>query len=276
MFLLGYNTNGFAHHRIEDACAILGELGFRSVALTIERSLLEAMDAGSVRRAADSLRPIFERNQLSVTVETGSRFFLNPRIKHQPTLISADRVGREQRINFLKACIDLAAEIGAESVSLWSGSADEAAEENTLRDRLLGGLREVMDHARTCNVRMSFEPEPGMFIDTMAKYRRLHDDVGDPLFGLTLDLGHVHCLDDGDLAAHILEWREKLWNVHIEDMRRGVHDHLMFGDGDMQFAPIFAALREIAYSGPIHVELSRHSHDAVEVARKSFLFLSRF
>jgi sugar phosphate isomerase/epimerase len=61
--------------------------------------------------------------------------------------------------------------------------------------------------------------------------------------------------------------------VHLEDMRRGVHDHLMFGEGEIDFAPVFAALRDIGYGGGVHVELSRHSHDAVNTARRALAFL---
>ena len=275
MLRLGYNTNGFAHHRFEDACEILAEIGYGSIALTVERDLLDPPTSHGVDAAAKRLLPILNRHQLRVTIETGSRFILDPRRKHQPNLLSADPTARAIRIDFLKACVELAAKIGAESVSLWSGAPDDA-DEGVLQKRLVAGLRELLAYARRLSVRLSFEPEPGMFIDTMSKFERLHDELSDSLFGLTLDVGHIHCLGDGDPAQHIRRWREKLWNVHIEDMRRGVHEHLMFGEGDMEFESVFAALREVGYSGPIHVELSRHSHNAVEVAGKSFDFLNNF
>ena len=33
-----------------------------------------------------------------------------------------------------------------------------------------------------------------------------------------------------------------LVHVQIEDMRRGVHEHLEFGEGEIDFAPVLAAL----------------------------------
>jgi sugar phosphate isomerase/epimerase len=125
-------------------------------------------------------------------------------------------------------------------------------------------------------VRLAFEPEPGMLIATMADFAELLEHVDSPLLGLTIDIGHLQCVEDVNrepLSAHIRRWRERLYNVHIEDMRRGVHDHLRFGDGEIDFGPVIAALREIGYTGGLHVELSRHSHLAPEVVRESYRFL---
>ena len=115
-----------------------------------------------------------------------------------------------------------------------------------------------------------------MFIDTMDKFAELHGKVNRPNFGLTLDVGHLHCNGELPIGDHIRRWQQWLWNVHIEDMKRGVHDHVMFGEGEIDFADVFRALKEVGYKHGVYVELSRHSHDAVETARKSIEFLRGF
>lgn len=271
--LLGYNTNGFAHHDLPDALALISEIGYAGVALTLERHQLNPADRSGVATGVAQLQPLLERSALAVTVETGSRFILDPRRKHQPTLISRSSDDRQRRIEFIKAAIDIAHELSASCVSLWSGVSDDGADRPELWDRLTGSLNELLEHAARRNARLAFEPEPGMFIDTMERFQTLHSAIDHPLFGLTLDVGHIHCLGDGDMATHAGKWRDKLWNVHIEDMKRGTHEHLMFGEGEMCFDDTFAALRDIEYSGPINVELSRHSHNAVEAAIQSYKFL---
>lgn len=276
---LGYNTNGFAHHGIADALEIIAEIGYQSVAVTLEPEILKPTQRSSAAQAAAVLRPLIERHNLSVTIETGARFILDPRRKHWPTLLSGKQDDRRRRIDFLKVAIDIAGELSADSVSLWSGRHDEDESglgEEEMYARLTDGLSEILQHAQSRNVRLAFEPEPDMFIDTMVRFERMMDTINHPFLGLTLDVGHIHCLGDGDVAVHVSRWRDRLWNVHIEDMRVGVHEHLALGDGEINFPPIFAALGDIAYAGPVHVELSRHSHDAVNIARQSFEFLHSF
>jgi len=274
--ILGYNTNGFAHHRLEDAAEILAEIGYASLAVTLERDFFDPPDHRGVAQAVARLNEVRRRTGMRLTIETGARFILDPRRKHQPTLLSEDRAERALRSDFLRAAVDIAAGVEAESVSLWSGALEETAEHASRFDLLAGEVSALANYANERGVRLSFEPEPGMLIETMEQFSRLHDALGRANFGLTLDVGHVHCLSDGDAADQIRQWSGCLWNVHVEDMRRGVHEHLMFGEGEMRFTPIFDALREIEYQGPVHVELSRHSHDAVSAARRAVEFLAPY
>jgi sugar phosphate isomerase/epimerase len=112
-----------------------------------------------------------------------------------------------------------------------------------------------------------------MLIDTMQTFEQLLQRVDDPSLQLTLDIGHLHCQGETPIADVIRRWKSRLVNVHLEDMRTGVHEHLMLGDGEIDFPPVLRALAEVGYTGGIYVELSRHSHVGPEAARKAFEFL---
>jgi sugar phosphate isomerase/epimerase len=270
--LLGYNTNGFAHHRLEDALHIVADLGYQSVALTLDYHALNPFDDDLPRQLA-AVKKILYPCGLRCVIETGARFLLNPRDKHQPTLVSPTAEGRARRLDFLSRAVDVARELGAAAVSFWSGSLRDEAPEDVWMDRLRDSCLRLCDKAATAGVRLAFEPEPGMAVDAMGRFAALFSAVGHPAFGLTLDVGHLHCLGEDPIEGHLRRWRDVLWNVHIEDMRRGFHEHLMFGEGEIEFGPVLGTLKEIGYAGGVHVELSRHGHDAVETARRALAFL---
>ena len=274
---LGYNTNGFAHHRLDDAVAILAELGYGGVALTLDVHHLDPYAPDVTRRMGDFGRRLHGAG-LRCVVESGARFLLDARRKHQPTLLSPDGAGRERRLTFLEDCIAYAGrgDLEADAVSFWSGAATDDASPSALMARLVEGCRQLADFAAVNDVRLAFEPEPGMFVDTMDKFAELHAKVSHPAFGLTVDVGHLVCNGELPVSRHLVAWKDWLWNVHIEDMRAGVHDHLMFGEGEVDFADVFAGLRAANYTGMVSVELSRHSHDAVTTARRAKAFLDPF
>jgi len=251
--VLGYNTNGFAHHTLRDALDVIAETGYRSVGFTVDVHH-QPYPGLALDLQARSLRPV---------IETGARFWLDPRKKHSPTLFQGGR-----RVEFLVECIELAVELGASCVSLWSGRGDDW-------EPLLANLERVCDRADAAGVDLGFEPEPGMFIATMADYDELKRRLDHPRLKLTLDVGHVHCLEDEAPADVIGRYAQDLVNVHLDDHRRGRHEHLMFGEGEMDFDPILDALAALPGEVPATVELSRHSHDAVETARRAFTCLSR-
>jgi sugar phosphate isomerase/epimerase len=271
--LLGYNTNGFAHHDPYEAVELLADIGYRSVALTLDHGPLNPYDVDFYRNAK-RMRQLLDRYGMRSVIETGARFLLDPRVKHEPTLVSEEPAGRRRRVEFICRAIDAAAQLKSDCVSLWAGVVRDRLDDEAILERLVAGLREVVDYASDREVAVGFEPEPGMAIDTMASFERLCGRLERPQLCLTLDVGHLHCLGETPIAGQIRRFAPRLVNVHIEDMRAGMHEHLMFGEGEIDFPPVLKALADVGYAGGIHVELSRHSHMAPEAARRAFEFLS--
>ena len=269
---LGYNTNGMAHHGLFDAIRLLAEIGYGGVAITIDHGVLAPCDGGVGEQIVE-LRRLLDTLTMHSVIETGARFLLDPRQKHEPTLISPDPQARMRRVAFYKHAIDCAAELGSDCVSLWSGRLRDGASPAEAMDRLVEGLGETLDYAQRRKVVVGFEPEPGMLVDSMESYVSLLERIDRQDFRLTLDLGHLRCQGEKPAAEIIRRWSPRLVNVHIEDMRTGVHEHLMFGQGEMDFPPIIEALAEAGYRGGVYVELSRHSHMAPQAARQVMEFL---
>jgi sugar phosphate isomerase/epimerase len=220
------------------------------------------------------MRRLLERLDITSVIETGARFLLDPRHKHEPTLVSPTAEARARRVDFLQRCVQIARELKSDAVSFWSGIVRDNASRSEAFDRLAEGCRSVIDFAAPLDVRLAFEPEPGMLVQTFDDCRELLSRADGPGFGLTVDIGHVHCIESMTIADSLTAWKDRIFNIHIEDMKRGIHDHLRFGEGTIDFPPVFEALKAIHYTGPVNVELSRHSHMAPEAMRESFEFLS--
>jgi L-ribulose-5-phosphate 3-epimerase len=280
VFQLGYNTNGLAHHRLDEALEGLATLGYRGVAITPDAGTLDPyrLRPGEARGIAERAREL----RLSLAVETGARFLLDPRRKHRPSLLedSADERGR--RIDFLRRSIDLATELGAGVVSIWSGVApggergdSGAAAPSELWERLAQGVLAALDHARTRGVRLSFEPEPGMFVERPSGFLELRRRLGVRAteLGLTLDVGHLLVTGDLPVAEQIRSLSPFLTHVHLDDIRGGVHEHCMFGSGDLDLGATLRALKETGYVGMAAVELSRDSHRGLQAAEEAYAHL---
>ena len=258
----GYVSNGLSDHRLEDALELLAENGYAGVALTLDHIHFDPL-APRLRARAARLRAELEALGLACVVETGARFVLDPRRKHFPTLVSD---GRQRRVDLLCTAVDVAAELGAPVVSMWSGAVAPDEDPQRAWDLLVEGCERVLAHAQAAGVTLAFEPEPGMLVEQLADYEELQRRLGNPrALGLTLDIGHIVCLEPMSVTDCVRRGAPTLAHVHIEDMRRGVHEHLMFGEGELDLEEALRALGDVGYEGLVAVELSRHSHAAHEI-----------
>ena len=267
----GYGTNGFANHRLEDALAVIADLGYEGVALTLDHDHLDPF-APELPRRVEALAARLDRLGLAVVIETGARYLLDPRRKHAPTLLDDEPAAR---LDFLRRAVDIGADLGAEAVSFWAGVRPSPVSRGLAWDRLVRGCAEVVEAADAAGVRLGFEPEPGMLVETLDDWFALRGKLGAPgCFGLTLDIGHCRCVEPLPVADCVTKAGPYLVNVQIDDMRRDVHEHLEFGSGEVDFPAALRALAETGYRGLTAVELPRHSHAAPAVARTSLAFLT--
>jgi sugar phosphate isomerase/epimerase len=254
-----YNTNGLQNHRLEHAIALLADTGYDGVALTLDIHHLDPY-APDLRRRAEQLRRDLDARGLSCVIETGARFLLDPRRKHEPTLISPQPEGRMRRLHFLCIAVEVGAWLGAEAVSFWAGvprpEVDPAAAWGWLTD----GIAALAAFAADRSVPIALEPEPGMLIETVDDWSRLRAAL--PSLRLALDVGHCLVTRERDPAEAVRAYHAALGTVALDDMRIGVHEHLPFGDGDLDLPAVLCALREVGWRGLCCVELSRDSHRA--------------
>ncbi len=269
-FVLGYGTNGFANHDLDDALAVIADLGYGAAALTLDHAHLNPYGAGVAARTA-AVATRLARLGLRCVVETGARYLLDRTRKHQPTLLSDDP---SRRIDFLVRAVAIAADLGADCVSFWSGVPAPGLPASTAWQRLRAGVAAVLAQADRRGVRLGLEPEPGMLVAHLDDALRVHRELGAPAaLGLTLDVGHCVAIEREPAADCVRRAAPLLVNVQLDDARPGVHEHLEFGAGDLDLVATLAALDEVGYRGVAAVELPRHSHAAPVVARSSMVAL---
>ncbi|WP_446039197.1 sugar phosphate isomerase/epimerase family protein [Streptomyces sp. SID1121] len=270
---LGYGTNGLTDLRLDDALGLLADLGYDGVGLTLDHMHLDPLAPDLAARTRRVARRLDELG-LGVTVETGARYVLDPRRKHGPSLLDPDPEGREARTALLVTAVRVAADLGAHAAHCFSGIVPEGTSTDIAWDRLEEALTPVLAAADTAGIPLAFEPEPGQLVSDLDGFHQLRHRLGDPEpLGLTLDIGHCQCLETASPADCVRAAAPWLRHVQIEDMRRGVHEHLPFGDGEIDFPSVLDALDATGYQGLTVVELPRHSHAGPELARTSLDFL---
>ena len=259
-----WNTNGCANHRLSDAIELVADAGYDGLALTLDWHHLDPF-ADDWQRQTERLRTVLDDKQLGSVIETGARFLLNPKVKHEPTLINPEKAGRQHRVAFLKRAVDIAAILRSEAVSFWAGVRQSAVSSEQANQWLTEGIGELLDYAQQQRVTLAVEPEPGMQIETIADLERIRTSLPTTVrntLTLALDVGHVWVTGEMDPAEAVQRYGKHCGTAAIEGMNRGVHEHLPVTQGDMDVAGIIRCFQQVGFDKLICVELSRDSHRA--------------
>ena len=280
-----YNTNGCTNHRLKDAVELMSEAGYDGIALTLDWHHLDPF-ARDWERRTERVKRQLDYHDMGCVIETGARYLLSARQKHEPTLLNPTEMGRRKRIDFLKRALDIAAILEAETVSFWAGVRQAEVSEAQAHAWLRDGVAELLDYADEVGGALSLEPEPGMLIETNRQYEQLvrELDADGEHLKLALDLGHIWVTGEEYAdqpesplapAAAVHRYADRLGTISIEGMDRGVHFHRPLHEGDMPIPPLVEALQTVDYQRLVCVELSRESPRAHLAIPESIEFLRK-
>ncbi len=257
-----YSTNAYTRRPLAEAIRDVKARGFDGVEI-----LADSPHAFPDRRLdARALKAVLAETGLPVVNLNGNTTLGLDAERRDPEgfwpgLLDPDAATRALKVDYLRRLLDLARLLGSPAVCTASGRRPAGTSERDADSRLRDGLASVLDYAsRAPAVRLGIEYEPGFHVGSMEPLLRLIDDLKHPLLGVNLDLGHAVCVGE-DPAAAIAAFGPRIWNVHLEDIRGRVHEHLVPGRGDVDFAAIGDALRAAGYAGHVTLELYPYKDD---------------
>jgi sugar phosphate isomerase/epimerase len=221
------------------ACQTAAELGFDAIEL-FPPSAIE-VNAAQLRRLLDS-----HRLKLAA-VGTGAGWQ-----KHRLTLSSADRTTRERAMTFITGVIELAADFAAPAIigsmqgRFGDASSGQFADGESARAALRETLCTLADRAKSRGQPLLYEPlnryETNL-AGTVASGLELISSPGCENVKLLADLFHMN-IEEANIGQAIRTAGARLGHLHFVDSNRRPA-----GCGHLDYGPIAAALREIAYVG---------------------------
>lgn len=173
-------------------------------------------------------------------------------VKHRLHFADPSRDKRQQAIDFVKRIIDVAAVFGAGTIiGSMQGRAGDGVSREAARDFLADSLQTLGEHCAACGTQLFYEPlnryETNQ-ANTIAEGLELLAGLGCRSVSLLCDLYHMN-IEESDSAASLRTAGNAVGHIHFVDSNRRPA-----GQGQIDFAPIIAALRSIGFSGFLSAE----------------------
>ncbi len=264
MFRLSFNTNGLLDMSLERAIEEVAKAGYDGIEISLDANHLHPYDV--TRERLHALKEQMDRLQLApVSLATGGLFLLSD-VPQEPSLISGDAEGRQRRIDFICASLEIANYLSIPVLNFTSGILHRDFEHDNVpaeeaKKMLVEGIQACLPSAG--DVILVLEPEATLhshFIETTSQAIPIIEEVNSPQFRLTIDIAHVKSFES-DLLRCTADALPYAKHIQIADTKGRVHHHDVPGDGDIDFPALFEVLRTGGYEHYLSLELYWHPYD---------------
>ncbi|RPJ39901.1 MAG: sugar phosphate isomerase/epimerase, partial [Chloroflexi bacterium] len=173
-----------------------------------------------------------------------------------------DYIYDDEQLALTKTAIRLTPAFGANTLIFSGGFKKPGADAEAEWQRMVERTRSLVELAESLGVTLAQEFEPGFIVGSTADLLRLFAEIPSPALAANLDLGHVFLCDPDPLSA-IAQLGGKIVHGHVENMRAGVHNHLLPQEGDMDLPVYLSALRQAGFDGALALDLYAYDYEAV-------------
>jgi sugar phosphate isomerase/epimerase len=269
---LAFSTNAFKKYSLQDSIRKISKIGYEGVEILadIPHAYPPVFGKEQIGSAIDTL------SECKIQVSNLNAFTLYAITDvYHPSWIENDNSLRESRIQHTINCIELAKKIGSRNISTEPGGPIEPGVMDIagLRKLFINGLNKAAAIAEKNKIKILIEPEPNLLLENSTEFLDFMKNVDTDYLKLNFDIGHFYCVneDPGKLVYRLADYIEHFHLADIATTR--VHNHLIPGQGSIDFRSVFKAIIEIGYKGFVTVELYPYQDDPMYAAKAAYDYL---
>ncbi|HET6800246.1 MAG TPA: sugar phosphate isomerase/epimerase [Nitrososphaeraceae archaeon] len=270
---LAFSTNAFKRYSLEEAIRMIAEIGYEGIELLCDSP--HAYPPTFQEKEIKSFKDQIAKFKLRISNLNAFTLYSITDVYH-PSWIEDDKELRELRIIHTINCIKLAKKIGAKNLSTEPGGPINKRITNVkyLEKLFMEGLDRISPIAEEENVKILIEPEPGLLLENSNQFLDFIKNLNTNHIRLNFDIGHFFCVGE-DPAEIIYKLCDYIEHFHLADIASNrIHNHLIPGEGSINFRAVLKTIETIGFKGFVTVELYPYQDNPKEAAKRAYEYLN--
>lgn len=164
---------------------------------------------------------------------------------------------RRDAVAYLKLCLDMAKELGADYMLVSPAHAGYQADYEEIWSRMEKTIRELGEHAEKKEVKLVVEtltPYESNAFKSANDAAELFKRIDSPYVVGMCDLVPPYVQHES-IMAYLDKLGDKMYHFHIIDGEQGTDSHIVPGEGSIPLKELFMELKEAGYQGTATLEL---------------------
>lgn len=258
-------TAGFSNYPIERAFQAAAKCGYDGIEIGGFRPHAYAPDLA--RGGAEKIRGLSEKYGLPIVSyapeNTGSPYSL---------VFEDDEMNRES-LEYFKLTLDMAKAIGSEYCMFACNHPGYGRNREDVKKRFIDNMKVLTEHAEKIGQTIILEPVTpyeGTIIVSSDDVRWALDQIKSERFKCMLDLAAPYTYGE-PMCSYFEKLGKDCKHIHFIDCEKTCEDHLIPGDGELDFPRMVKYLKEVGYDGYLSLELfSRYATEPDFAAARGY------